>query len=78
MHLQAPVEAQVFVITFQQKEDNRAIIEAIEGELVFLIRSLIGDWPRYQNEIHFYSSREKAVNGARECTLEIWGKVYPN
>lgn len=33
--------------------DKRGYIEAIEGELVFLVRKELGYWPKFQNEIHF-------------------------
>jgi len=47
----------VHVFVFDKKFDNdRPAIEAIEGELVFLIRQRTGAWPRYQNEIHFTNS----------------------
>lgn len=49
--------ARVHVFVFDKKyDDDRTAIEAIEGELVFLIRQRTGAWPRYQNEIHFTNS----------------------
>lgn len=42
----------------------RVHAEAIEGELVYLIRNRTGKWPRYQMEIHFHpevSDKEKEV-----------------
>lgn len=33
-------------------------IETIEAELVFLIRQISGQWPKYQTEIHFRQSKE--------------------
>jgi hypothetical protein len=42
------------VIIFNSSyDDNRAEIEAIEGELVYEIRNQTGSWPECQNEIHF-------------------------
>ena len=38
--------------------------EAIEGEVVYLIRNKTGRWPRYQMEIHFHSdasAKEKQI-----------------
>ncbi len=32
---------------------EREIIEAIEGELVYLVRAKTEKWPEFQNEIHF-------------------------
>lgn len=44
----------VNVATFDEYYDNkRDVIEAIEGELVYLIRKQYGYWPKFQNEIHF-------------------------
>ncbi len=50
-------------------ENARRVIEGIEGELVFLIRRA-GEWPDYQNEIHF-SNQE----GALEVAEKIFGLV---
>ena len=39
-------------------------IEAIEGELVYLVRNRTGKWPKYQMEIHFHpdaSDKEKRI-----------------
>lgn len=44
---------EVWAILFSSNYQEREQIEAIEGELVYHIRSLTGRWPRYQNEIHF-------------------------
>lgn len=41
-------------------------IEAIEAELVFLIRENDGNWPKFQNEIHFhYNQSVRAKNIAK-------------
>jgi predicted GIY-YIG superfamily endonuclease len=45
-------------------KSHRARAEAIEGELVYLIRNRTGKWPKYQMEIHFHpdaSDREKQI-----------------
>ena len=51
--------------------DDSAITEAIEGELVYLIRSQTGKWPIYQMEIHFHnaseSERQVAESILEEC-----------
>lgn len=50
------------VVIFPQEYDsNREFIEAIEGELVYLIRNITGNWPVFQNEIHFSNSDEAKV-----------------
>lgn len=52
----------VSVVTFTQEYDNnREMIEAIEGELVYLIRNKLGYWPKFQNEIHFSNCNEARV-----------------
>lgn len=62
----------VSVVTFPEKYDNnREFIEAIEGELVYLIRNKFGYWPKFQNEIHFSNcdeAKEIAV-GILDCIL---------
>ena len=43
---------------------DRSPVEAIEGELVYLVRNLTGKWPIYQMEIHFHpdaSDKEKQI-----------------
>jgi predicted GIY-YIG superfamily endonuclease len=45
-------------------EGNRSHTEAIEGELVYLVRNRIGKWPTYQMEIHFHpdaSEKERQI-----------------
>lgn len=46
--------------------DDPAITEAIEGELVYLIRNNTGKWPTYQMEIHFHNATdsEKQIAGS--------------
>lgn len=43
-------------------EEGEAVtldIETVEAELVFLIRDRLGQWPLFQNEIHFHPSEER-------------------
>jgi len=45
-------------------KSRRPHVEAIEGELVYLIRNRTGKWPKYQMEIHFHpdaSDKEKQI-----------------
>lgn len=52
----------VHVFVFDESYDeNRKAIEAIEGELVYLIRKNTNKWPEYQNEIHFSNVPEAVV-----------------
>ena len=50
---------QVYVHVFDEKyHDNREFVQAVEGELVFLIREDTKQWPEFQNEIHFRNNAE--------------------
>ena len=63
----------VSVVIFTEDFDHdekRGFIEAIEGELVYLIRQKFGYWPKFQNEIHFSN-----CNGAKEIAEGILKKV---
>jgi hypothetical protein len=48
----------VDVIVFLKEDLTRTFVEAVEGELVYLIRNETGEWPLYQNEIHFWSEND--------------------
>jgi hypothetical protein len=47
--------------------------EAIEAELVFLIRKETNAWPLYQNEIHFHNQK-----GAYKSAEGIYTRIYKN
>lgn len=53
------------------KDEDRAFVEAVEGELVYLIRNEFGYWPKFQNEIHFSN-----CDGAKEIAREILKKAF--
>lgn len=67
----------IFVAVFEEplsgikEQDNNyiAYIEAIEAEIVFIIRSETGKWPQYQHEIHFNNIQLEKAN-------EIAQKIY--
>lgn len=64
----------VSVITFPKEYDDkekRRFIEAIEGELVYLVRNKFGYWPKFQNEIHFSNCEE-----AKVFAISILNEVY--
>jgi hypothetical protein len=42
-------------------DGNMDCLEAIEGELVYLIRNETGKWPKYQMEIHFHQASESEM-----------------
>lgn len=66
------VELIVFVFeeTFSaikaEMEVYKSYVEAIEAELVYLIRRETGAWPKYQNEIHFNNIHGSKVLAAAE------------
>jgi hypothetical protein len=66
------VELLVFVFERTLSGDTKndkpiiAFVEAIEAELVYKFRSQNGEWPKYQNEIHFNNSDRKGVLGITE------------
>ncbi|WP_417857534.1 hypothetical protein [Xanthomarina gelatinilytica] len=48
------------------------LAEAIEAELVYLVREKTGRWPEFQNEIHFNNEKlENAKRIAKEFYTEI-------
>ena len=54
--------AELLVWAFPNREKDS--VEAIEGEIVYLIRNWTGRWPKYQMEIHFHpdaSNKEKGI-----------------
>jgi hypothetical protein len=62
------------VATFGKEYDgdeHRKIIEAIEGELVYLVREEKGLWPKFQNEIHFHNDEE-----AKKAAMSILKKAF--
>lgn len=56
-------EADLLIWSFpgSQSED----VEAVEAELVYLIREKTGKWPKYQMEIHFHGASESEIQVAR-------------
>lgn len=61
------------VIFNETSDEKRAFVEAVEGELVFLIRKKTGKWPLFQNEIHFSNcdGALEVAEGVLEKLLEI-------
>lgn len=59
------------ILTGIKEQDKELImfVEAIEAELVYQFRSQTGNWPKFQNEIHFNNSN-------REEVLEITKYIY--
>ena len=54
-------ELTVWVVLFPANyDDKREFVEAIEGEVVLIIRNQTGKWPTYQSEIHFNNKMQNA------------------
>lgn len=58
----------------KNKEDEPYVLmaEAVEAELVYLIREKTGKWPCFQNEIHFNNEN---LNKAKGIAAEIYDSV---
>lgn len=52
-------------------EGNRSHAEAIEGELVYLVRNRTGRWPTFQMEIHFHSDASDKEKQIAETLVNI-------
>ncbi len=57
----------LFVYLFENEERT----EAIEAEVVYLIRSKSNQWPKYQTEIHFHQSD----GGERAVAEKIYNEI---
>jgi len=51
----------IFSEIAEEKHSYKSYVEAIEAELVYIVRRENGLWPRWQNEIHFNNERRKEV-----------------
>ena len=59
----------LFIFCFNKCNVGR--VEAIEAEIVYLVRNKTGDWPKYQTEIHF----RKATEGEKRMARLIYETV---
>ncbi|MBO3098289.1 hypothetical protein [Gelidibacter pelagius] len=77
-HIQEELELTVFV--FQNlfgkgAEENKFVcqhLEAVESELVYLIRNKTGKWPRFQNDLQIHYESYKT---AKEKALKIYNEI---
>ena len=68
---EVPPEINVYVLVFEEKHDKfRGFVEAVEGELVYLIRRETLQWPEFQNEIHFNNEK-----GSGQIAEEVFAKL---
>jgi hypothetical protein len=58
---QALTEADLYIWCLDQAPEEKEVLalECIEAEIVFLCRSVYGQWPSYQTEIHFHESTQE-------------------
>ncbi|MGC1472992.1 MAG: hypothetical protein WA775_10410 [Psychroserpens sp.] len=62
----------IIAILFDESyAEKREKIEAVEGELVYLIRQETGKWPLFQNEIHFKNKNKQSF----KIALNIMEKI---
>ena len=76
------IELLVFVFDdtlTHDKEQNKRIInfvEAIEAELVYQYRAQMGNWPKFQHEIHFNNKeREQVLEISKMIFSALWDKI---
>jgi hypothetical protein len=72
---------ELYVFVFDQqlqgskhKEDTPYInlAEAVEAELVYLVREKTGKWPEFQNEIHFNNTE---LENAKAIAADLYTKI---
>jgi hypothetical protein len=67
----------VLVVTFPESGLIRKTVEAIEGQLVFMVRNYTGQWPLWQNEIHFWNECEDyETRGTKAVAEEIFNEIF--
>ncbi len=63
-------EVDILIWCFPQEKELRRI-EAIEAELVYLVRRHTGLWPIYQTEIHFQNTSDEQIETAESIFKTI-------
>jgi len=56
---------------FIYRFDDEKRTEAIEAEIVYLVRNKTGKWPKYQTEIHFHQANAEEINTAKQIYKQI-------
>jgi len=71
-------EVEILIWCFpDEKGEKGGRVEAVEAELVYLIRESTGKWPSYQMEIHFHGNISENVNrNVTEAAKEIFDYIY--
>ena len=63
--------SEVGILIWCFPQESRKRIEAVEAELVYLLRQHTGKWPEYQMEIHFHGTSEDENKAAKEIFKEL-------
>lgn len=56
----------------EEKASYKSYVEAIEAELVYIVRREKGQWPMWQNEIHFNNDHGQGVIASAE---DMYSKI---
>lgn len=72
-NLEIEVHAFIFGADFDPDE-RRCEIEAVEGDMAYLVRTTNGKWPTYQNEIHF-GNHAGAPETAKQIIKDMGEKI---
>lgn len=65
-HLSHELTLNIWTASEKEKYVPLREMEAIEAEIAFLCRRESGQWPEFQNEIHFYQSTESHRSAAEK------------
>ena len=72
---------ELYIFVFDQKlkgskhKDDKTFVnlaEAVEAELVYLVREKTGKWPEFQNEIHF---NNEELEKAKAIAADLYTKI---
>lgn len=63
-----PMDLDIWILSFDGNANVDRELETIEAEVIFCIREQSGQWPVFQNEIHFHPSS----NEHREIASQIF------
>jgi hypothetical protein len=66
-----PMDLDIWILSFDGDANVDRELETIEAEVIFCIREQSGQWPLFQNEIHFHPSS----NEHREIASRIFRAV---
>ena len=64
-HALARTDLHIWCLGETAKDTEALSLECIEAEVAFLCRSVYGQWPLYQTEIHFHESTQEHRDLAR-------------